>query len=370
MNKKICFVTTGDIKNIATAKRALGLANPLSDLGWKVSIIMEDTPTNRERCGMECDERTNVLYLQYHSARDEIKKKNETLKELKPDYIYLCALVIRNWVKKLKGCKLIVENCEISSQAAKWTEYKKIPNYFLEYFSLFYADGTVNASHYLQQLFMKRQHRCFLNKPMLYSQYAFNNKLFRKEKLTPCGFKWVKKEGDIFFTYLGSLSVNYGSMMMAQAVQRLLKDHRNVFLLLLGKGDNFSNIKDFVLRNHLEEHIWLPGYVAEEEIPAYFTMTDAFLLPMRNTVLDIARCPSKLYMYIPYERPIITCKVGEPYQVLGNKGIYYSPGNLDSLCAAMSNICEHPNKQLDINPTQHSWTARAKEFDYWIDKNL
>ena len=26
--KSICFVTTGDIKDIATAKRALGLANP------------------------------------------------------------------------------------------------------------------------------------------------------------------------------------------------------------------------------------------------------------------------------------------------------------------------------------------------------
>ena len=36
---KICFITTGDIKNIATAKRALGLANPLADLGWEVSII-------------------------------------------------------------------------------------------------------------------------------------------------------------------------------------------------------------------------------------------------------------------------------------------------------------------------------------------
>ncbi len=38
--KSICFVTTGDIKNIATAKRALGLANPLSKLGWSVSILM------------------------------------------------------------------------------------------------------------------------------------------------------------------------------------------------------------------------------------------------------------------------------------------------------------------------------------------
>ena len=45
---KICFITTGDIKNIATAKRALGLANPLADLGWEVSIIMENCEEHRK----------------------------------------------------------------------------------------------------------------------------------------------------------------------------------------------------------------------------------------------------------------------------------------------------------------------------------
>lgn len=49
---KICSITTGDIKNIATAKRALGLANPLVDLGWDVSILMEDTEENRHRVSM------------------------------------------------------------------------------------------------------------------------------------------------------------------------------------------------------------------------------------------------------------------------------------------------------------------------------
>lgn len=49
---KICFITTGDIKNIATAKRALGLANPLADLGWEVSIIMENC---EEKLRKECN---------------------------------------------------------------------------------------------------------------------------------------------------------------------------------------------------------------------------------------------------------------------------------------------------------------------------
>ena len=65
--KSICFVTTGDIKDIATAKRALGLANPLSDLGWEVSIIMEDTEENKHRVRLECDERVHVFYFLHAS---------------------------------------------------------------------------------------------------------------------------------------------------------------------------------------------------------------------------------------------------------------------------------------------------------------
>lgn len=58
----ICFITTGDIKSIATAKRALGLANHLSDLEWKVSIIMDDTEENHHRAELECDSRTKVYF--------------------------------------------------------------------------------------------------------------------------------------------------------------------------------------------------------------------------------------------------------------------------------------------------------------------
>lgn len=75
--KTICFITTGDIKNIATAKRALGLANPLCNLGWNVSIIMEDTTENRHRCSIECNSRVKVYFQKYQNAFDEQKKKSK-----------------------------------------------------------------------------------------------------------------------------------------------------------------------------------------------------------------------------------------------------------------------------------------------------
>lgn len=62
--RTICFITTGDLKTNATSKRALGMADVLSDLGWKVYVIMEDTEENHHRALMECDTRTTFLFFQ------------------------------------------------------------------------------------------------------------------------------------------------------------------------------------------------------------------------------------------------------------------------------------------------------------------
>ena len=112
---KICFITTGDIKNIATAKRALGMANPLVDLGWNVSILMEDTEENRHRVSMECSNKVKVYYFPHCSAFQEIKAKNKLIKEIDPDFIYICAFVTRNTVGIGHRCKKLVEHSELQS---------------------------------------------------------------------------------------------------------------------------------------------------------------------------------------------------------------------------------------------------------------
>ena len=102
----------------------------------------------------------------------------------------------------------------------------------------------------------------------------------------------------------------------------------------------------------------------------YFSLTDFFVSPMNDTVQDWARCPSKLYMYLPYRKPIITCKIGEPYNVLGDDGFYYRPSSSDSLAAEMEKLLESGKTEIAINSLEHEWTFRTKEFDKWLHSNL
>lgn len=364
----ICFITTGDIKSIATAKRALGLANHLSDLGWKVSIIMDDTEENRHRVKLECDERTHVYFLCYNSAFDEVKKKNVLIKQINPDVLYICAFVFRNIVAFRYKCIKLVEHSELQSGMKSVKGLFRLRAVIQEVMSVFYSTGLLNASKFLQDYFLnlaKNLGREGL--PMLYFPYAYNESIcrfVRKENLIN------KKDGDKFFVYLGSLAENYGAFTMIEAFELIHKRHPSFHLLLLGKGPDYKKVLQYIEINDLQTFVHTLGFVNEEEIPVYFTLADAFISPMNDTIQDWARCPSKLYMYLPYKKPIITCKIGEPYEVLKENGVYFEPTSKESLAQAIENLVDKDSWNLNIDPFMYEWNKRAVELDCWIKKNF
>lgn len=364
---KICFITTGDIKNIATAKRALGMANPLIDLGWEVSILMEDTEENHHRVGMECCDKVKVYYFPHCSALQEINAKNRLIKEIDPDFIYVCAFVTRNTVGIGHRCKKLVEHSELQSGIPDMKGLRKVHAYINEYFSILYSDALLNASKYLQDVFRKRAKRVLKgNMPMLYFPYAYSDGVMKVLKIDRNTPEYFMYKGRKVFVFLGSIVRGYGAFTMIEAMEKVREKYPEALLLMLGRGGSYQEACHYVKEHKLEDNILLPGFISEEDISMYFSLTDYFISPMNDTVQDWARCPSKLYMYLPYRKPIITCKIGEPYNVLGDEGIYYEPSSSESLAYEMEKLLESRKETIAINPTEHEWRYRTGEFHKWL----
>jgi len=364
---KICFITTGDIKNIATAKRALGMANPLVGLGWDVSILMEDTEENRHRVGMECCEKVKVYYFPHGSALQEIKAKNKFIKDIDPDFIYICAFVTRNTVGIGHRCNKLVEHSELQSGIPDMKGIRKLHAYLNEYFSILYSDALLNASKYLQDTFMRKAKKVFKGTMhMLYFPYAYSDGVMKVKEIDRNTPEFSKYNGRKIFVFLGSIVRGYGAFTMIEAIEKLKNKYPEALLLMLGRGAGYLEACNYVKEHKLENNVFLPGFVSEEDISVYFSLTDYFLSPMNDTVQDWARCPSKLYMYLPYRKPVITCKIGEPYNVLGEEGFYYEPSSSDSLASEMERLLESGKTSIAINPQEHEWTWRTHEFDKWL----
>ena len=371
MSMKICFITTGDIKNIATAKRALGMANPLVELGWDVSILMEDTEENRHRVSMECCDKVKVCFFPHGSALKEIKAKNKLVKEIDPDYLYICAFVTRNIVGIGHRCKKLVEHSELQSGIPDMKGIKKIIAYANEFGSIIYSDALINASKYLQDIFTARCKKVFCSsRNNFYHPYAYSSSVINVKKTDRESIEYNEYKDRKIIVFLGTITRNYGAFTLIKAIEKVKDVHPEILLLMLGRGRHYEEACNYVKEMKLDDYVKLPGFVEEEEISDYFSLTDYFASPMNDTVQDWARCPSKLYMYLPYKKPVITCEIGEPYEVLGDEGVYYKPSDSDSLAEQIIDLLESGKKELMINPNMHSWETRTKEFDTWIKQTF
>ncbi len=369
--KKICFVTTGDIRNIATSKRALGLANPLLDLGWDVSILMEDAEGNRERVELECDNRIHLYYFPKCEALREAREKSRLVDMIDPDYLYICAFVVRNMVGVRHRSKKLVEHSELLSRVSDLSIWRRSLSYCTEYLSLFYGDALLNASCYLQWLYGKRARRLNRNIPMLYFPYAYNPSVVRIEDVDFDDVRFKRLRDYRVFLFLGSVVQNYGVFTMIEAVRILSQRCGGFQLLIVGRGGDYDKALEVVRRYGLDDYISMPGFVDECEISSYLSLASAFISPMQDTIQDWARCPSKLYIYLPYQKPIITCHIGEPQRVLQTHGYYYTPNDANDLADAMQRVLREQLKRVDVDPLAHTWQRRAEELDRWIkDINL
>ena len=217
-------------------------------------------------------------------------------------------------------------------------------------------------------IFGRRAHRMLCRTPMLYLPYAYNTAVCHPMVIDRDTVTDGRYAGRWICCYMGSLTDNYGALTMTDAIDRLRHSHPEVLLILMGRGDAEDEVRRRIRERGMERHIMLTGYVSEEEIDFYFSLADAFISPMHDTPQDWARCPSKLYMYLPYDRPIVTCRVGEPLATLGDKGVYYQPGDADDMAHQIGKLIDSGATRLGIDASRHTWQARAEVFDRWIRK--
>ncbi|MDR1895708.1 MAG: glycosyltransferase [Prevotellaceae bacterium] len=370
---RICFVTTGDIVSIATLKRATGMATPLIRSGHEVAIIAMDCENNRERIRLECPDIT-PLYFPSGNFISEIFHKKRLIKSWNPDLVYVCAFVVRNFIHKknmrMKHSCYIVEHSELGSAIRENKWHKKILAWILEWSAIFLFDGQVTASRYLETLFKQKNRKFRRKQPILYSPYAYNKDILLPDPVLSATLK-NKYGSKKIILYMGSLSLNYGFLDILKAADILQKKRDDFIVLIIGNGKHKDIGKQYVKEHQLYEYIYFLNYVPEEELPSYFNIADIFISPINDTIQDKARCPSKLFMYLPFKKPIVTCSIGEAYELFGENGYYYEWSDTNMLAEIIDMAIDNSNNlKYFIEIDNHTWEYRTNEFLIWTQTHL
>ena len=362
---RITFLTTGDIRKIATMKRALGMANPLADLGWKVSIVVMDCSENRTRISASCDQRIEIRYFKDGGAFSERRQKSEIIRSLDPDILYCCSYSFRNRsaIKDLrKDSRLVVEHSELASAIKGLPLFKRSLYAYYEWLSVRRSDMIVAASRWLQLYYQEKVNQSQrAHVPVTYLPYAQDTNLEAIDKNEVSRLQ--DKYKDYFnIIFLGSMIRNYGLFLMLDAFVELSKQHRNYRLHLIGDGPDLEEARVFVGQQDLSEMVTFTGYLSEKKLSAYLRLADAFLAPLYPTVQDQARCPSKTYLYLPFRKPVLTCSIGESAELFSDERLFFRPGDSLDLADKIRSLEKDINYPLP-EPALHTWQARAATFN-------
>ncbi|MEM1221730.1 MAG: glycosyltransferase family 4 protein [Verrucomicrobiota bacterium] len=363
----IVFVTYGKFEVNATLKRATGMAHPLIREGYRVILLLQDDPVNRLRVAHECPDAETIWHQHFKSAFEERKAKQVAVNRLKPDIIWICGPGMRNWVTRpTQGCILLSDYSERYANLGEGSFIRRIWEYVFEWIYPVAFDGHVCASRYLQSFFRRKLKFYGKSIPPLYLPYAYTSNSGRAVEPAHLEFPVLEK-GKKVFLYLGSFWENYGFWDMLEAF-RQLRDIRDDFVfLMLGKGPELEPGREWIEHHGLSESISIVGFVPDAKLDSYLRAADAFLCPLRETLQDLARCPSKLFLYIPFRKPIITCRIGEAAELLGSGAAYYQPRNIPDMVERLVEVCEgRSTVESTANPDLHSWDQRAKIFTNWL----
>lgn len=367
---KILFITTGNVNKVATMKRATGMSESLIDLGHDVFIVAMKCEENIKRFELECP-RTNILWFSQTSALQELYQKYKIVSPLKPDVVYVCGMVFRNMIVSPildNSITVVIEHSELLSAIPNISSYKRIISKTLEKYSFKLFDGQIVASRCLESIY--KDFDAKETTPILYSPYAFNINLVNKRTLESENFV-ARFRGKKIVLYMGTLRLNYGFGDIIKSSSMLRKKIPNLLVLIIGGGVHSNIGKQLISNLNLERTVEMLGFVSEESLNDYFSIADAFVAPIYNTLQDEARCPSKLFMYLPFNKPIITSEIGVCKELFGkNYPFYCISGSIDSMAEAMFKALITDVFILPFNVDDHEWKKRSIDFLIWINDHF
>lgn len=129
-------------------------------------------------------------------------------------------------------------------------------------------------------MFAKKQKIHFINNGVDQNRFAFSKKSRNEKRLE------LNVDNSFVIGQVGRISPEKNQLFSVMVVEQLKRMIPNVVLLLIGK-EFYSDPRNYVIKNHLNEYVRFVGPVYEE-IEKYYSCFDICLLPSKNEGMSLS----------------------------------------------------------------------------------
>jgi hypothetical protein len=142
-------------------------------------------------------------------------------------------------------------------------------------------------------------------------------------------------EGKFVAGYLGTVGINHGLVTILDAAERLRAED-DVAIVIVGDGAERTALETEARRRGLDNVLFL-GERQRADMPAYHALCDAVMVLLKRAPYFHRVLPSKIFVCMGFERPMILGVDGEARQIVeeSGSGLFVEPENPAAVAEAI-----------------------------------
>ncbi|MHB1665598.1 MAG: glycosyltransferase [bacterium] len=151
------------------------------------------------------------------------------------------------------------------------------------------------------------------------------------------------RENEKIISIIGRLSNEKGHMTFLNAAKQIIKKRKDIKFLIIGSGDLFDTVKEFIINNNLSNYIIMTGF--KKEVEKYISASDLIVVPSGLEGLGgiiVESCIEK--------KAVIASNVGGIPEIINNNltGILFEKDNFNELSDKILNIIDNKKMLNDL----------------------
>ncbi len=151
------------------------------------------------------------------------------------------------------------------------------------------------------------------------------------------------RENEKIISIIGRLSNEKGHTTFLNAAKQIIKKRKDIKFLIIGSGDLFDTVKEFIINNNLSDYIIMTGF--KKEVEKYISASDLIVVPSGLEGLGgiiIESCMEK--------KTVIASNIGGIPEIINNNltGILFEKDNFNELSDKILNIIDNKKMLTDL----------------------
>lgn len=166
------------------------------------------------------------------------------------------------------------------------------------------------------------------------------------------------KPDDKIVTYMGSFFYFSGLVQVVKAFAKVAPGNPQVKLLLIGGGEQDSELRNLVKKENLTNRVVFTGFIAYAQLPTYLKLSTVAINPMISHPVSNAAFPHKVLQYMAAGIPVVSTKLEGIFETFGPEcGISWVTGPDEVMARALVLAGDELTRNVSVD---HQKTAVAR----------